>query len=343
MNLNKIKLAALFSLFTLGTQALAADKIIYGDDDRVDYYAMPESYRWAADSTVSLWKKSNIFLDQQTGTYALATFKFGQAYDLCPGTRFAEQEAGAFCSGALVGEDLVITAGHCIVRDFDCSTAAIVFGFAAKAEGQPAASRAPAGEVYGCSKIIKRQLTDVTTSVDGVENTVFGPDYALIKLDRPVKNHKPLAVNRGGGLRKGDSLFVTGHPLGLPFKFTPSGLVIKNVDAQSAYFSTNLDTFGGNSGSPVFNAATGLIEGIHVRGEGQHFLPTFEGCNTYLVRPPGTGSGGHVTKINFLAADIPALAQETATAAYVGVPVTVPQRSAVRMELPAPGSVRFDF
>jgi len=144
-------------------------------------------------------------------------------------------------------------------------------------------------------------------------------DYALIRLDRKVKNHKPLAINRGRGLEKVTPHFVTGHPTGLPFKFVGNARVIKDVDGASAYFGTNLDPFGGNSGSPVFNAETLLIEGIHVRGEGdQPFIPTFEGRNTYLVRPSGTGSGGYVTKVDFLAEENPPTAEESAAQAYVG-------------------------
>ncbi|HBB66221.1 MAG TPA: hypothetical protein DCZ93_02755, partial [Elusimicrobia bacterium] len=197
--------------------------------------------------------------------------------------------------------------------------AAFVFGYAVHESGGKARTEIPAGEVYTCSEIVKRQLVNVTTAEDNMESTVYGPDYALIRLDRKVKGHKPLPVNRGGGVKKGTPLFVTGHPTGLPLKFAGNARVIKDVDGASAYFGTNLDTFGGNSGSPVFNAETLLIEGIHVRGEGgQHFIPTFEGCNTYLVRPPGTGSGGHVTKVDFLAEEIPPTAGEAAAQAYAG-------------------------
>ncbi len=309
---------ALLAISTLATPSLAGNKMIYGDDDRVDYYAMPENLKWAADSTVALWKRNSMRLDQKAGAYNLSTYTFGEGYNLCAGEKFREQPAGAFCSGALVGEDLAMTAGHCIVTQGDCNSAAFVFGYAVHEAGGKARTEIPAGEVYTCSEIVKRQLVNVTTAEDNMETTVYGPDYALIKLDRKVKGHKPLPVNRGGGLKKGTPLFVTGHPTGLPFKFAGNARVIKDMDSASAYFSTNLDTFGGNSGSPVFNAETLLIEGIHVRGEGgQHFIPTFEGCNTYLVRPPGTGTGGHVSKVDFLAEEIPPTAGESAAQAYM--------------------------
>ncbi|WP_420540401.1 S46 family peptidase (plasmid) [Paenibacillus polymyxa] len=35
----------------------------------------------------------------------------------------------------------------------------------------------------------------------------------------------------------------------------------------NAFFVANLDTYGGNSGSPVFNSDTHEVEGILVRGE----------------------------------------------------------------------------
>lgn len=315
---NTIKIA-LLAISTLTTPSLAGNKMIYGDDDRVDYYAMPENLKWAADSTVALWKRNSMWLDQEAATYNLATYTFGEGYNLCTSEKFREQPAGAFCSGALVGEDLVMTAGHCIVTQGDCNSAAFVFGYAVHEAGGKARTEIPAGEVYTCSEIVKRQLVNVTTAEDNIETTVYGPDYALIKLDRKVTGHKPLAINRGGGVKKGTTLFVTGHPTGLPFKFAGNARVVKEVDSASAYFSTNLDTFGGNSGSPVFNSETLLIEGIHVRGEGgQHFIPTFEGCNTYLVRPPGTGTGGHVTKVDFLAEEIPPTAGEAAAQAYAG-------------------------
>lgn len=298
--------------------SLAGEKMIYGEDDRVDYYAMPENLKWAADSTVSLWKRNSMWENKEADTYILGTYNFGEGYNLCPGTKFSEQPAGAFCSGALVGEDLVMTAGHCIVTEGDCNSAAFVFGYAVTEAGGKARTEIPSGEVYTCSKIIKRELVSVTTTVDNIPTTVPGADYALIKLDRKVKGHKPLPINRAGGLKKGVPLFVTGHPTGLPFKFAGNARVVRDVDEELSYFYTNLDTFGGNSGSPVFNAETLLIEGIHVRREEQHFIPTFEGCNTYLVRPPGVGTGGHVTKVDFLADEIPPTAEESAAQAYAG-------------------------
>jgi hypothetical protein len=171
------------------------------------------------------------------------------------------------------------------------------------------------------------------------EETVYGPDYALIGLDRKVADRQPLAVNRRGGLKKGARLFVTGHPNGLPFKFTANGRVVADPPEDSAYFKTDLDTFSGNSGSPVFNADTLLIEGVHVRGDSENFIPTFEGCGVYAVRPQNAGYPGSATKIDYLLDSIPPTPLESAA----GNKVRAGLKALRAEESPARKAVRFDF
>lgn len=315
---NTLKISAL-AVLTLTASSQAAEKMIYDEDDRADYYAMPNNLRWAADSTVSLWKKENVLLDNEAGVYNLTNYIIGEKYNLCPEAKFRDQPVGSFCSGALVGEDLILTAGHCITSEDDCSAASFVFGYAVKAVGEPAVTKIPADEVYTCSRIIKRQHQKDVTTVDNAEVAKYGPDYALIKLDRKVKDHTPLPVNRNGGLNKDTQLFMTSHPLGMPVKFVGNARVIREIDNGAAYFMTNLDTFGGSSGSPVFNAKTMLIEGVHVRGiEGEkHFVQAPSGCLDYKVKPTSTAYGGSVTKVDFLVNDIPATSGELSAQSYV--------------------------
>ncbi|MDD5320391.1 MAG: hemopexin repeat-containing protein [Methylococcales bacterium] len=71
------------------------------------------------------------------------------------------------------------------------------------------------------------------------------------------------------------------HPVGLPTKFGGGATVRDN--SPSAFFLANLDTYGGNSGSPVFNSSTHEVEGILVRGE-TDFVQQ-DGCNVSLACP----------------------------------------------------------
>lgn len=311
-------LTAIFPI--LNIQAFAEeidDKSIYGSDDRVEYFAAAADMKVLADSVVSLWSAGS--LKPEAGKYTLATEKFGDKLNLCPGEKFREQPIGAFCSGSLVGPDLVMTAGHCITDEASCADARMVFGFAVKANGGAAPTTIAAGEVYSCKKIVKRFLGGEPTSGS---TSGLGPDYALVQLDRKVTGHKPLPVNRSGSIKKGTKLVVIGHPVGLPLKVA-GGSSVRDA-SPNGYFVTDLDTFGGNSGSPVFNASTKLIEGILVRGD-EDFKPApGGGCTTMATYAQTGGRGEDVTKISALSASIPKRSSEKAWSEE-GAEAPVPQ------------------
>lgn len=280
-----------FALLAGPVLAAASDKVIYGTDDRLDYYQADAAMRRLADSVVSLWKASDV-QSAEGGSFRLATANYGEIMGLCQAEPFREQPIGAFCSGSLVGKNLVMTAGHCIKSEDDCANTKFVFGFGLKAAGDRPGSVA-AADVYSCKKIVKRYLD---TSYGAL-----GPDYALVELDRPAEGRKPLAVNRGKGPGKGDAIFVIGHPSGLPVKVA-AGATVRDP-SPAGYFTANLDTYGGNSGSAVFNARTGLIEGILVRGESD-FVDK-DGCQVSNVVPSAGGRGEDVTKVSELTQSIP--------------------------------------
>ncbi|HAU89128.1 MAG TPA: serine protease, partial [Elusimicrobia bacterium] len=74
--------------------------------------------------------------------------------------------------------------------------------------------------------------------------------------------------------------------------------------SKSGYFVADLDTFGGNSGSPVFNTRTKKIEGILVRGD-EDFLDSPAGCTTMATYEQTGGRGEDVTKISEVEKYIP--------------------------------------
>ncbi|MDD2804896.1 MAG: serine protease [Elusimicrobiales bacterium] len=290
--------------------ASAGAKSIYGDDNRLDYFEAAPAMRALADSVVSLWPSKQVKLEN--GEARLATIGFGEALKLCPGEKFAEQPIGAFCSGTLVGEDIVMTAGHCITDDKSCADARFVFGYNVDKEGGKANTAVPAKDVYSCKRIIKRDLDKQPSGIIGTGIFIAGallgkqpgPDYALIQLDRKAEGRKPLPVNRGNDIKVGDRIFVIGHPVGLPVKVAGDASV-RNTDPK-AFFLTDLDTFGGNSGSAVFNARTNMIEGILVRG-GTDFVDSPAGCKVQLKSGQNEGKGEAVTKMSMLQKYIPQL------------------------------------
>ena len=263
-------------------------KVIYGGDDRLDLYQLQnEGVRKLADSTVALMRSGKVTV--KDGTAQLLTESFSERDNLCPEEPFAGQKTAAFCSGSLVGPDLVMTAGHCVTSEEACKDVKFVFGFAVAKEGV-APDSVPAGEVYGCAKLIGR------------EQVGNGADWAIVQLDRAVSGHAPLKINRSGAIEKGAPLLVIGHPAGLPLKVA-GGASVRDAGPEG-YFVANLDTYGGNSGSAVFNAKTGMIEGILVRGE-QDF--EWKGTCRVSKRCEDTACRGEdVTRISVLASRIPA-------------------------------------
>lgn len=92
-------------------------------------------------------------------------------------------------------------------------------------------------------------------------------------------------------------LYSIGYGLGLQKKFVFDGLITQN-DPENEYFKCSLDLFGGNSGSPVFDASTNNVVGILVRGLND-FVQR-EGCMLYDVFNQTNAVGEDVQKIDYL-------------------------------------------
>lgn len=251
------KVCLLFLLFLF--QSASADvppvesiRVIYGDDNRLDVYQEQEdTWKNRAMSTVALLQSSK--LTAIANGYNLKTANYGTSQGLCKSEPFYDQVTAAFCSGSLIAPDIVMSAGHCVRTLSACKTTKFVFNFAYKAMGMDP-NFAANEDVYSCKELIYSEVDATTKS-----------DFSLIRLDRQVTGRMSLPVRQSGDVSVDDPLVVIGHPSGLPTKIA-SGAHVRSTAPQT-YFVANLDTYGGNSGSAVFNEETGLIEGILVRGE----------------------------------------------------------------------------
>jgi hypothetical protein len=108
-------------------------------------------------------------------------------------------------------------------------------------------------------------------------------------------------LRTSGKISAAARLFVIGHPCGLPQKYAPGAKVRHN--SATPFFVANLDTYGGNSGSPVFNAASYKVEGILVRGEND--FVTNGSCYVSLVCPTTGCRGEDVTRATVWATKLP--------------------------------------
>ena len=238
---------------------------VYGPDNRTEVYLSSTIHQKLAASTAAMIPK--ILMPGPTNTLVrLPPFsddlmkKYGAP--ACLETRFTYQKSHSLCSGSLIAPDLILTAGHCVVKTA-CADNNWVFNYYYGSNGMMNL-KVEDKDVYTCKKIIAFGLN------------IKDEDYAIIQLDRKVEGRIPLDYRSSGKISTTDTLLTIGTPSGLPIKVTTDGKVRSN-DPKN-FFITTLDTFSGNSGSPVFNASTNAIEGILVRGDEDYVVDPVREC-----------------------------------------------------------------
>jgi hypothetical protein len=260
---------------------------LYGAAAVLDLYQLEENNPLLqdADSVVALFDQDDV--QEQGETAWLQTRPFGTAYNLCSSEQFQEQPTGAFGAGCLVAPDIITTAGK-LVSEQTLARVRFVFGFRMQNEQTPV-TQIRTSEIYQGVSILGREAND------------SGPDWALVRLDRPVMGHRIARVRSAGKVGDSEELHVIGHPLGLPAKVASGARVTENTAA--GYFSANLAVYGGDFGSPVFNSQTHEVEGILVRGE-TAFVANGT-CQVALVRPSTGCSGRECTRVTEFARQVP--------------------------------------
>ncbi|MCR1872626.1 serine protease [Mammaliicoccus lentus] len=166
---------------------------------------------------------------------------------------FADIGGTSIASGVVVGKNTILTNKH--VVDFTNGDASqLKFSPAANGEGNY-----PFGTFTA---------TDYTTAPDG-------EDLAVVHVGKNSKGQsigdvvQPSSPVDTSSVKKGDPITVTGYPGDKPLAtlWESKGNVLSASGSSITY---DLSTYGGNSGSPIFNANKELI-GIHYGGvTGEH-------------------------------------------------------------------------
>lgn len=262
-----LKIAALTLLTITPLFAATAEfDVVYGEDNRLDLYRVTNSlHKNLAKSTAGMIPV-NLFKKTSEEKFELGyTRTLGEAQNLCSGEAYADQPVAPSCSGFLVAPDLIVTAGHCY-KSFStpenvCKSFVWVFDYNKSTSSKDPNKNIPLENIYLCKSIVEAQLTPTM-------------DYAIIRLDRNVVGRSALKIRESGKVSSSTELVVIGHPTGLPTKVSPEGKITKN--SETTTFSTTLDTFHGNSGSAVFDAKTGMVEGILIQGK-TDYRPSIRG------------------------------------------------------------------
>jgi alpha-tubulin suppressor-like RCC1 family protein len=232
-------------------------------DDRLQPYAFGNAI-WRdrlAESSLAVVEASTLVTSGQVVTIAAPTL--AERLSTCADEPFAGEPTAAVCSGTLIDDDLVLTAGHC-TRVVKCPEFRAVFGYAVGADGRlPALST---DDVYACRSVLAEKVGDT--------------DYALVRLDRAVVGRRPAKLRLFDvAVDDAEPLIFAAHPSGLPRKISESGRVLDARAQQRDFFLATLDSFPGSSGAGVFSKTTGELVGSLIGGiPGQRFG----------VQPPAT-------------------------------------------------------
>lgn len=246
MNFLKLSSVTLITLFS--TSALAADPVIYGEDNRIEtYQSRSPLHQELAAATAAQVPLDQIRIFGRNA--ALEGPSIAEGENVCSEVKFSHQSSVSKCSGVLVAPDLIVTAGHCVMSPSECRNYAWVFNYKVRNTRQKDVV-VRERDVYRCKEILHFQMTRHW-------------DFGIVRLEREVSNARPVKVATEKP-KVGTAVMTIGNPTGLPQKIA-DGAVVKSVSEWE--FKANLDTFNYGSGSPVFNQKTGEFVGVLVRGE----------------------------------------------------------------------------
>lgn len=244
------------ALFIAVALSASVEGAIIGTDDRIEWHQEPRALlRRAARATAAIIHRGEPWLVPHRRGFALtaATPIHGTYDNLCPRERFRDQPSPSHCTGFLVAPDLLVTAAHCLADD--CGSLYFLFDFLSKRPGK-VSRRFSNAKVYTCREIVASHREE---------------DWAVVRLDRPAVGRPTLRLRSEGVAVLRTPLVMIGYPRGVPLKLAGNARVLpaSGLVDESIALEADLDSFGGNSGSPVLNENTLEVEGILTTAFGQ--------------------------------------------------------------------------
>lgn len=225
--------------------------------------------------------------------YRISTKPLRQhVHNMCLKERFSHVSTFSNCTGFLVGKNLMVTAGHCLNNRDECLNS--YWYFSADMNPYDKYIWAHTRDIGRCKKIISR-----------IKNSISKNDYTLFEIEADTSGRLPLKFRTREKISDISTLKVLGHPTGLPLIITQKAIILEND--SPFLFKINSNTFGGNSGSPVINERTGLVEGILTDGDRDYQLNKSLGCVETYVCTKKKCKGENVVRITNIPELVPGM------------------------------------
>jgi Trypsin-like peptidase domain len=279
-----------------------------GNDTRQDLYQVHDAAVLQRAAAVALVISVDDLLDNGDGTFSPRAVIFGQRTELvssapglvlCAGQRYltqpsAEEAYGtAWLVASTLANGVMVTAKHVLetALAYDpLGKVRFAFGWAMQDANTPL--QIPAASIYTAAQVVAQGAGG------GVED-----DWALIEVTAPVAGATPLVLATQAP-QLNQNLYCVSHPSQLPLKFS-TGWVTDVADPGR--FRGAVTAFGGSSGAPVLDAATGDVQGVYVHGPDDYRVdPVTGGCVVPCDYPSNDLSeAGRMVRVQQFAGSIP--------------------------------------
>ncbi|NOJ95569.1 trypsin-like peptidase domain-containing protein [Corallococcus coralloides] len=246
-------------------------------DDRTDVYAHADP------ALVDLALHSTPTYGSATPAAVAASQTLGAKFNLCPTERFLNDPTLGSCSGVLVDDDLILTAGHCLNNG---SVVGSKWSFGYYKTSATTVATVTSEDIFTVSELVLKA------------GSTGANDYAFLRLDRPATpRFTPARVAFGTyPLSFGAPVATIGSSSGMPLKID-SGGTVRSTTTSGSYYDVSLDVFRGNSGGAIYARGGNTVAALVTTATGGEYVPGPTGtCNVaaqWTLTPTAQGTVIH--------------------------------------------------